>query len=323
MKKLLLIVSFFAMLLSNCFKLDIVEASSEEVVQECSEKYDSIVRIVDNYNVFRGNGVVYKIDEEYMYIITSSFIVSDSLNFGAIFENEQYERAIILGEDKVNEIAVFRTNKINNILPACFANSNYIEKGEIQELRGYLDKDVSFYGKTIVSNVGENVAKNGYINIYKNVLDITISEELLGIVSFDRLGRVSGIVSGIKEYGGTYVVESNRALKIADSIVKSGKYDANYIKYSVVDYNSLSNGLKSSYGVNKNVKNGVVIVTFKPLAFLFGGLNQGMTIVAVNGVYVNNGYEMDKQLLRYNKGSKVCLKVIKTNGKEKYYFVEI
>lgn len=323
MKKLLLAISFVAILFSNCLKLNVVEASDNETIEKCSADYSSIVRIVDNYNTFRGNGVIYKINEEYLYIITSSRVVSDSLNFGVMFENGEYKNAFILGKDDVNEIAVFRTEMVEGVLPACFANSSYIEKGEIQELRGYLDKNVEFYNVTTISNIGELAFKNGYMNVYKNVIDIVVGDKLQGITVFDKLGRVSGIVSGTYEYEGSYVVESNRALKIADSIVKSGNYELNYIKYSLVDYRDLNGSLKEKYGVNVNVKKGVVVITFKPFAFLFGGLNQGMTIVSVNGVEINNTYEMDKQLLRYNKGSKVCLKVIKTNGQEKYYFVKI
>ena len=48
-----------------------------------------------------------------------------------------------------------------------------------------------------------------------------------------------------------------------------------------------------------------------------------MTIVEINGVKIKNGYELDKQLARYNKKDSVCLKVIKKNGKIAYYYVEI
>ena len=323
MKKLLLIVSFLAILLSNLFKLDAVKAVDTIQQEECSIGYDAIVRIVDNYNTFRGNGVVYKVDADYMYIITSSTIVSDSLNYGVIFENEEYKKAVVVGEDEENEIAVFKTDKIENYLPACFGNSDYIEKGEIQKIVGYLDKNIAFYNQTTVNFVGDLVSKDGYENIYKNVIDVEIADKLKGVTVFDGYGRVSGIVSSKAEFEGSYVIDSNRVLKIADSIVKSGKYEGNYIKYSLVDYSDLNNDLRTKYNVNGDVTSGVVVVTFKPFAFLFGGLNQGMTIVAVNGVEINSVYEIDKQLLRYTKGSKVCLKVIKSNGKEKYYFVKI
>ena len=68
---------------------------------------------------------------------------------------------------------------------------------------------------------------------------------------------------------------------------------------------------------------GVVVTTFKPWNYVFGGLNQGMVIVAVNGVEVNNIYELDKQLTRYDKNDNVCLKVIKKNGKIDFYYSKV
>jgi len=75
--------------------------------------------------------------------------------------------------------------------------------------------------------------------------------------------------------------------------------------------------------VNKNVSYGVVITTFKPFNYVFGGLNQGMVIQAVNSVVVKNSYELDNQLSRYKKGDTVCLSVIKKNGKTAYYYVKV
>ena len=97
----------------------------------------------------------------------------------------------------------------------------------------------------------------------------------------------------------------------------------NYIKYNLVDYNGLGYGKKESYGVNKSVSSGVVVKTFKPLNYIFGGLNQGMVIVAINGIEIKNSYELDKQLIRYEKNDNVCLKVIKKNGKVAFYHTKV
>jgi len=99
------------------------------------------------------------------------------------------------------------------------------------------------------------------------------------------------------------------------SIVKVGgkNYTANELYESMKDY----------YSVSGNANRGVVVTTFSPFKFLFGGLNQGMVIVAVNGVGINSMYELDKQFSRYEKGDSVCLKVIKKNGKESFFYVEL
>ena len=105
--------------------------------------------------------------------------------------------------------------------------------------------------------------------------------------------------------------------------MKTGNYEINYIEYNIIDYALLSSRVKESYGVSDVVNYGVVISTFRPLHYVFGGLNQGMTIVAVNGIEIKDSYQLDKQFSRYEKGDSVCLKVIKKNSKEAFYYVEV
>jgi len=325
MKKLLLIISLVIPLLYSGVSVDAV--ATEDVVssKNCDDFKSSIVKIVNNYNVFSGNGFVYKQDDKYMYIVTSSKIVTKVNNFSVFYSNNEYDKAVLLGYDTYNEVAVFRANKVEGIDPVCVANSNYLFIGQTNYLYGYSSKENDFYIKTYLSDIGMLYSNTGNINIYKNIIKLNGNDAFNGVAVFDIYNRLVGMVSGYNsEFNGfSYVVESNKLIKIADSIMKTGNYNINYIKYKLVDYGSLSTGLRKGYGVNNKASNGVVVITFKPLNYIFGGLNQGMVIKAVNGVNVKNGYELDKQLMRYDKKSKVCLKVIKKNGKEKFYYVKV
>ena len=324
MKRLLLLFSICFVLLGFISGLYNVEATSEEY-NDCDNGYNSVVNIVNNYNVFVSSGIVVSVDDKYSYIATSSINISDNHNYGVNYNDGSFESAIVLGIDKYNEIAVFRTEKNESIKGVCFANSNYLDKGEINYLKGYLDKDVEFYSQTYVGAVGSLFYNSNNIRIYKNVVSYRNHINLQGVAVFDSNGKLTGIVSGnsSESIGEMYVVESNRVLKIVDSIKKTGNYYVNYIKYNIVDLTELSIELRDSYGVNENVKKGVVITTFKPLKYIFGGLNQGMVIIGVNGVDVDNCYELDKQLIRYKKNSRVSLRVIKSNGKQANYLVKI
>lgn len=324
MKKLFLVISLLLPMLFSHVKVSNVKAENEIVNNGCDSD-NSIVRIVDNYNAYKGNGFVYKVDNNYSYVVTTSKIVSDVNSYGVIYADSLYEKAILLGVDSYNEVAVFRTAKTNDVKGVCKYNSNYLYKGQLHYLKGYLDLETSFFSRANLSQIGDLYYSKNYVNVFKSALQVDSGTMLNGVPVFDELNRLVGMVNGFDSnmQGIVYMVESNKLFKIADSIVKTGNYKVNYIKYSLVDYGSLSSSLKESYGVSSKVISGVVITTFRPLKYIFGGLNQGMTIIEVNGVEINSIYEFDKQLSRYEKKDNVCLKVIKKNGKEAFYYVEI
>lgn len=323
MKKLLLVISLLSPLMFSFVRVSNVKAEDNNENECNSEK--SIVRIVDNYNVFKNNGIVYKVDDTYNYIITSSKFLSNVNSYSVIYENNINRKATLLGVEKDYEIAVFKTEKVENITKACTANGEYLYKGQISYLNGYTSLEVKTKITTNLIGIGELVYNNEYKNIFKNVLQLNGNNDINGIGVFDELNRLTGIVNGFNETmsGTSYMIDVNRLIKIADSVVKTGNYEINYIKYNVVDYGTLSSGLKKSYNVSNAINYGAVITTFKPLNYIFGGLNQGMVIVAVNGIEIKSVYELDKQLSRYEKEDNVCLKVIKKNGKEAFYYVEI
>ena len=321
-RKLLVFSLIFSFIITSSIFVRL-KASDESIeTKRCNDPNKSIVRILDEYGMFISNGIVYKVDENYNYIISS---IDINKPYKVLYENGKQRNAALVGKDDYNDISILKTDKENDIEAVCFADSNYLYKGQQNYAYGYYDISNSFYIKTTLSQIGDLYKKEGYVHIYKSIVDITGDNQLKGTGIFDDLNRLIGIVSAHDDSfkDGSFITESNKLLKIADSIVKTGKYNVNYIKYSIEDYSSLSSFLKESYGINKSVEYGVVITSFKPLDYLFGTLSQGMVIVAVNGLEIKNKYELDKQLERYSKNDNVCLKVIKKNGKEAFYHVDI
>lgn len=326
MKKYIVTISvIISMLFCRASLVNSKAINLENEETQCNSPRESIVKILNNYGLFKSNGFVYKTDEKYSYIIASSHIVNKTNNYSVFYQDGVEKEAIILGHDKNNGVAVLRTEKEEKITPVCFANSNYIYKGQQNYVYGFSGVDEEFFSKTILSQIGDLYSSKDYLNVFKNVIDLDGSVALKGSGVFDELNRLIGMITDYDSdfEGSSYIVESNKLIKIADSIVKTGKYKVNYIKYNLVDYNGLSLSLKKSYDVSNKASSGVVIKTFKPINYLFGGLNQGFVIVAVNGVEIKNMHELDKQLARYEKFDNVCLKVIKNNGKVGFYHVMI
>jgi len=326
MKKLVLLISLVIPLLFSHVNLNV--ASAQDVItynQECESASNLNVFIINNYGVFVGNGFIYISDSTYSYIITSSELLNDVNSYKIVYENKTYNNVKILGSERNYGVSVLRIQKINDVKNICIANSDFLYRGQKVYVKGNLDYNTNYFNTTYINSVGNIYSYKNYIGVHKSMIQLEGDNKLNGTLVYDELERFTGMISGYDSdfSGSCYMIDSNKLVKIADSIIKTGKYNINYIKYSLVDYGILSSRLKKSYGVSNKVNSGVVVVTFKPLKMIFGGLNQGMVITEVNGVKINNTYELDKQLSRYNKKSDVCLTVIKKNGKVAYYYVEI
>lgn len=325
MKKCLILLSLLL-----CFIVDSVVIKSEtapEILENevCTNQDESKILVMDLNQDFKSNGFVYKEDSEYLYIITTSDVYHNTKSFDVLFYNGDIQKADVIGYDSYNQIMVLKTEKNENVSPVCFANTDHIYKGQLVYSYGYYGEYNSFILKGIINQIGYKFSKEGYKNIFRDIVQINYDSNIKGSGVFDEIGRLIGMITGFdqKLEGSSFMVETNKIIKVADSIIKCGKYSLNYIEYSLEDYSSLKTELKESYEINDAVNDGVVVTTFRPLKYVFGGLNQGMVIVAVNGVAINNLYELDKQLTRYEKDDNVCLKVIKKNGKTGFYYVKI
>ena len=156
MKKLVLIISLLIPLFFSPVKLNVITASEEtEESSKCNNLQENAVKIVNNYDIFKGNGFVYKVDGTSNYIITTSKIISEVNSFKIIYQNNVYEEASLLGYDKNNEVAVFKTKKTGNLNNICFANSKYLYNGQRIYLYGYSDLNTKLNYNTYINKSKE------------------------------------------------------------------------------------------------------------------------------------------------------------------------
>ena len=148
MKKLLLVISLLLPFLFSHVEASNVRAN-DAIIEECDSS-NSIVRIVDNYNSFKGNGFVYKVDNKYSYIVSAYNIISEVNSYGVVFKNNSYKKATLLGFDSYNDVVIFRVDKEEGIGSVCKANSNYLQKGQLNYLKGYLDLETEFFRASFV-----------------------------------------------------------------------------------------------------------------------------------------------------------------------------
>lgn len=325
MKKLLIVFSLFISLLINDTNISASRALENEVSRDCGDSSNEIVAISNSYGAFIGNGFVYKVDGDRAYIVSSNNInLSDKRN-KIIYRNGVSEDITLIIRDSYNGIVVMEAKKNDSVKGICLANSYYSMPGQLLLVKGYSGFNNTYIENAYFMKKGVIYYSKDYVTIYKDIIQLKYESYKEGMVVIDELGNLIGMICGndSKLSNSSFVTETNKLTKIVDSIVKTGNYKTNYIKYNLVDYSRLDESSLNNYKVNKNVNYGVVITTFKPFNYLFGGLNQGMVIQSVNSIKVENMYELDNQLFRYKKDDTICLGVVKKNGKTAYYYVKV
>lgn len=163
--------------------------------------YNSVVYI--DSNKVKGTGFIYKIDNEYAYILTNEHVISDE-EITIEYTNKKTSSGDVIGKDKYLDLAVIRVSKkyINqvanmgkssdvNIGDQIFAignpiSSNYkftvtsgIISGLNRKVKKTIDEDIDYYLDTIQMDASVNYGNSGgpLCNVNGEVIGIVTAKQ--------------------------------------------------------------------------------------------------------------------------------------------------
>lgn len=308
------------------------EYSNDIVTDEETEK--SLVSIIDVNNETVSTGVIFEISGGGIYIFTSSYNLNNRSHFEIVFNGYIRKAGRLIGIAKAENVAVLRVEFFESplISKVKYTNSDLINKGEeVKILSKSLTEDFeTLQTNGLIADVGIKFEIIQGESAYGNLISSPSNVYSFGGGVYNEYNNLIGINVGKTFYSRestlehfSYMININEALIIAKQIKKQGEYKANKISFDIISLESLSLHDKEYFAVSEKAKYGVVIVSFNAVDYIFGELSQGMTIVRVNGVKVENEYDLHKQLIRYQKKCLLDLTVIKRNGKEVHYLAKI
>ena len=70
-RKLLVFSLIFSFIATTGIFVHLKATNEGSLKKECIDPNKSVVRILDEFDIFKSNGIVYKMDENYSYIVTS------------------------------------------------------------------------------------------------------------------------------------------------------------------------------------------------------------------------------------------------------------
>lgn len=330
MKKIVLLFNLIATFLFSFSSLNFQSDSiikTTPLVQQSCNALDSVVTITTANKLLKASGVIIDNDNDYVYIATSYSFFKTTYKYEIVFNDYTREKAEIAGYSKEDEVLILKV--FNPKANYCVANksmSSYLDLNENLYILGKHNYADAMADAT-VSLIG--VCKNCYEETYKTyfytVLQTDISDSLIGAGAFDENGALMGIVTGrdTKFKMSVQMLDITKLSAIAFNVINYGKYEKNYIKYNLLDVNSLTNYEKYLYSLDEGITSGVLVSSIHYLNYIIGGLNQGMVILRVNDVSVDNCYELDNELSRYKKGARINLLVKTLNNKHKIYRIKL
>lgn len=288
---------------------------------------DSLVNITTINNLINVSGIVVYNDEKYTYIATSFYNYDERYNYEVIFNDFSRKKATVAGYAIEDGILLFKVEHQNKkYCTAFFSKSEYMDVYEYVDIIGKNNTNTEKI-QTVISSIGlcKNCHEETYKRYYYSLVIANIEDNLLGAGLFDKKEQLLGIViNKMKDLKyGVSILDVNKLSAICYNLINEGNYNKNYIKYNLLDINSLTNYDKYLYSLDEGVNSGVLVSSIHYLNYIKGGLNQSMIILSVNDVDVNNCYEFDNEISKYKKGSVVNIKAKTITNSYKIYRIKV
>lgn len=221
----------------------VAKESTEEltsVVSDAQEKTVSVSVYQFGQNVGSGSGVVYKVDNKTVYIVTNSHVTSAGIQYKITFSNKKAVEAELINYSTEKDIAVLKCNVDFDITAFEMGDSSVLKAGETAIAIGS-PLSVSNAGtvtKGIISAANRvltvDTNNDGIADTQRNAIqtDAAINPGNSGGALINSYGQLIGITnmklasSEIEGIG--YAIPVNDVVETADKIINSqGKGNSN------------------------------------------------------------------------------------------------
>lgn len=262
-----------------------------------------------------GSGVIYTSDG---YILTNNHVVEFADEFEITLHDNREFKARLVGADPSTDMAVLKIDA-NNLPAIELGNSDDVKVGEWALAVG------NPFDLTSTVTAGIISAKSRDINIIRKgapiesfiQTDAAVNPGNSGGALVDVNGRLIGINSAIATPTGvfagySFAIPVNLAKRIADDLVKYGKFKRAYLGVDIATMDSnLANELNIPYA------QGVWVKELDPQGSAAqAGIQKNDIITKINGKNVTSGPELREMIGRSKVGESVNLTLVR-NGREK------
>ena len=221
-----------------------------------------VVRVRTAQGSVLGSGFFYAQNQ----IITNYHVIQSANSVDVELFDGSSSRASIIGQDPFADVAVLRVESPSALAkPLQLANSSALNIGQPVLAVGNPLGLTSSLTSGIVSQMGRLIGPVQNIPLIVPViqLDILIAPGNSGGPLLDLHGNVVGVTNAGIQGGVNFAIPSNIVKRVADSIIKTGKYEHPFVGYTGIALTSESIRASNIADVDASIR-GIMIVDVLP-----------------------------------------------------------
>ncbi|MFV0254855.1 MAG: S1C family serine protease [Erysipelotrichaceae bacterium] len=298
-----------------------------ELVANSSDKVVGIITSNNNQQYSTGSGIIYKVNEGLVTIVTNHHVIEGGNQYKVIFANGEELDASLIGSDELSDLAVLTLKVDFEVTPFALADSSLTKAGEYVIAIGS-PLSIDYQGSTtfgVISAVDRSIAvdlnNDGNDDWDAIVLQtdaainpgnsggalVNLVGELVGITSMKITSTYDTTVEGIG-----FAIPANEVSSIVSQIEENGEVKRPLIGISGIGVSELSAREKSYYGISLDLESGIFVneVTDAGAAQV-AGLKQGDIITSLDGTTITTFKQFRAELYNRNVNDKVEIEVLR------------
>ena len=293
---------------------------SDTIAPAVNKVYDSVVTVLNYSSQLQatGTGFVYKIDDNYGYILTNNHVISGARKIEVTNTENVTIEATLLGSDEYADLAVLRVDKSFVLQVATLGNSTDSEIGDTVFAVG-TPVDVKYAGsvtKGIISG------KNRMVNVTLDDGGAFMMEVIQTNTAINPgnsggpLVNINGEVIGINTLklvedeieGMGFAIPIEMATSVLDRLEKGEEIERPLLGVSMIDANSQYALFSYKVYLDKDYEKGLVVIDVeKDSPAGVAGLQKDDVILKINDVEIEDTTHLKYILYKYSVGDTVKL----------------
>lgn len=333
-----IILSLFIGIIGTIFVIKYIPQSKEKIIEQVVKEvnvtetntikpsidkvYNSVVIIEtykNNSKISTGSGFIYKVDEQYAYILTNHHVIESGNKFKTVNNNSQTVEATLLGSDEYTDVAVLRTEKSFAMQVAKIGDSTKLELGDTVftvgtpiniEYQGTVTKGI-VSGKNRTVSVKLNTGGNFMMELLQTNAAINPGN------SGGPLVNIEGEVVGINNMklvqdeieGMGFAIPIEVATGLTERLEKGEKIVRPLLGVSLADIGNTFYLYQNGIILDGKVDSGSVIIDVdKNSTAEKIGLKKGDIIIEVDSIQVESTAHFRYRLYKHVVGDEITIK---------------